>query len=342
MKFALAGASAVALTTAVASHCLADVVVLNNGDTLNGKIGQVTSSTLEFTSPAFGKVNIPVGKLKSYKFDEPVRVQPKHEKAYTDTVSGEGKNAQVGEKSIPLGEIKYINPPAQDWAGSVVANFALARGNTNKFTVGAEANAALRREDEWYNDRYTLGAAYNYGRSGGGPGDEPQVVDTDNWMARGQWDKFWTDKLYGYANVKVEHDAIADLYYRLTPGIGVGYQWIEGSPTTFRTEAGISYVHETYNEDDGGTENNDNLSLRFAYHFEHALNDRAALFHNLEYVPTIDDPSDYNLTTDIGLKFNITATFLAQFKLEWKRDSTPAEDSLKNDVLWMVGLGWQF
>lgn len=338
MKFALAAAAVAALAT----YAVADVVVLNNGDTLNGTIGQVTASSLEFTSPAFGKIAIPLENVRSYRFDAPVRVQPKSEKAVTDTVSGEGTQATVGQRQYPITELKYINPPPQAWTGSIVANMALARGNTNNFTVGAEAKASLRRDDEWFNDRFTLDSAYNYGRTGGGTSGEPSTVETDNWRIGGQWDKFWTEKLYGYTNVKLEHDAIADLYYRLTPGVGLGYQWIEGSPTAFRTEAGVSYVHETYHPDSGGVDNNDYISLRFAYRLEHELNERTSLFHNLEYLPAIDDWSDYNLITDIGLKMQLNSNFLAQVKLEWRRDSTPAEDSTKNDLLWVIGLGWQF
>ncbi len=338
MKLMLASA---ALFVA-SSIAIADTVVLNNGDTLNGKIGQVTSATLEFTSPAFGKVNIPVGNLKMYKFDAPVKVQPKHATAFTDTVSGAGTDAKVGEKQYPLDALKYINPPAQEWTGAVIANLAVARGNTNKMTVGAEANAALRREDEWFNDRYTLGAGYNFGRSGGGASGDEAITDTNNWQTTAKWDKFWSEKLYGYTNVKLEHDAIADLYYRVTPGVGLGYQWLEGPKTNFNTEAGFSYVHEAYNQADGTVDNNDSISLRFAYHLEHLLSDNASLFHNLEYVPAIDDPGDYNLAADIGMKFKITGNFLAQIKLEYRRDSTPADEALKNDLLWTMGLGWQF
>ena len=160
----------------------------------------------------------------------------------------------------------------------------------------------------------------------------------------GKWDKFWTDKLYGYVNAKLEHDDIANLYYRVTPGIGVGYQWLEGPKTFFNTEGGLTYVHETFIDPDTGDKDdtNDNLSLRAAYKIEHNLNDTTIVFHNLEYLQAVDSIDDYNLNADIGIKFKITGNFLAQFKLEYRRDNTPAEDTLKDDLLWLVGLGWQF
>jgi hypothetical protein len=32
----------------------------------------------------------------------------------------------------------------------------------------------------------------------------------------------------------------------------------------------------------------------------------------------------------------------AQFKAEWVRDSTPAEDRQKNDLRYILGVGWTF
>ena len=49
--------------------------------------------------------------------------------------------------------------------------------------------------------------------------------------------------------MKVEHDRIARLDYRVTPGVGVGYQWVEKPEINFYTEAGISYVYENYIDD---------------------------------------------------------------------------------------------
>ena len=86
----------------------------------------------------------------------------------------------------------------------------------------------------------------------------------------------------------------------------------------------------------------DYLSLRFAYHYEHAFNDTVSAFHNLEYLPAVYNVGDYNLNTDVGLKVKLIKNFIAQFKIEYKRDSTPADGALKNDLLYLIGLGWQF
>jgi putative salt-induced outer membrane protein YdiY len=338
---------AAALAVALPVCCLArpasaDTVVLKNGDTLNGKIGQITAGGLKFTSDAFGEVTIPLDKMTSYKIDTPAVVQFKSAPPVTASVaSSQPSQVKLNDEPVPFETLKIINPPPQSWNGAILANFALARGNTNKFTVGVDANAALRRDDYLRSDRTTLLAQYNFGQSGGGPGStdgDNKVTDTDNFTIFAKYDRFWTEKLYGYVSNKLEHDRIADLYFRETPSVGLGYQWIETPTTNFFTEAGVGYVFENY--DSGG--NNDYVSVRLAYHLEHTFNDRVSGFHNLEYLPAFEDPGDYNLNTDIGLKIKLTDNFLAQLKFEYKRDSTPAEDALKNDLLYLVGLGWTF
>lgn len=335
MRFLSHGMLACALLT---QAVMADELVLKNGDTLHGTIGQVTAEKIKFKSDELGELTLDAANVKSYKIDAPTVVQLKNAPPVTAPVSGEGSTIKAGEQSYTFDTVKSVNPPAQAWTGSIVANFALARGNTNKFAAGVDAAAQLRRDTYTEDDRLTLAGQYNFGQSGGGPAGGAKTTDTDNWMALGKYDNFWTDKLYGYAALKIEHDRVAALDYRVTPSVGLGYQWIESPETNFYTEAGVGYRFEKY--DDGSK--NDEAVARLAYHFDHALSEGVLLFHNLEYSPAFTDPGDYNLLTDAGVRVKLAKDFIGQFKVEYRRDSTPADGALKNDLLYMVGLGWQF
>jgi putative salt-induced outer membrane protein YdiY len=194
---------------------------------------------------------------------------------------------------------------------------------------------SLRRMTEVNDDRFSLGGAYNFGRTGRG---STGSTTTDNWDAYFKYDRFWTEKLYGYANIRADHDRIAALNYRLTPGVGIGYQWYETPTFNFNTEVGISYVYEDFDPGD----NNDFIALRLAYHLTKKLNDKVSIFHNLEYLPAFEDPGDYILNVDAGIRAMLTKSMFAQFKAEWVRDSTPAEDREKNDLRYILGVGWTF
>jgi putative salt-induced outer membrane protein YdiY len=243
----------------------------------------------------------------------------------------------VDGQPISLSGIASINPPPQRWTGSVLVSGSIVRGNTHTEDLGVSINAALRRKDQRHDDRTTLQGAYNFGQQRDETTGEDEV-NTDNWMAAGKYDYFWTPKLYGYANMKVEHDRIADLNYRLAPGVGLGYQWIERPDLNVNGETGITYVYEDYIT--GGEE--DHIALRLAYHVDKKLNDKVLVFHNLEYLPAFEDPGDFNLTTDAGIRATLTETFFTEFRVEWKHDSTPAPDTSKNDYRYILGVGWTF
>lgn len=334
----LAAIVAAVVGSSFATGANADTVTLINGDKLNGKIGQVTSTQIKFSSPVLGNITIDVSKVATYEFDREVAVQPRNEPKLTGIPTGDAQTIKVNDKTYAYNQIKYINPPAEDWSGAIVANFQLERGNTNNLSLGIQADAQLRRDNERVDDRTTVKAQFNFGQSGGGSSGAPISTDTDNWQIDGKYDNFWNEKLYGYVSGKLEHDRIADLYYRVSPGVGLGYQWFETPKVKFNTEAGLNYIHEQF--DPTGT--NDSAALRLAYNYTNQLNDRLSLFHNLEYLPAFEDPGDYLLNSDIGMRMNFTDRFFGQFKIQYKRDSTPAEEALKNDVQYMVGVGWSF
>jgi hypothetical protein len=52
--------------------------------------------------------------------------------------------------------------------------------------------------------------------------------------------------------------------------------------------------------------------------------------------------ADYNLNTDAGLRAAIIGAFFAELKVEFKYDSTPAEGAKKEDLRFLVGVGWTF
>jgi putative salt-induced outer membrane protein YdiY len=314
----------------------ADEVLFNNGDKLTGTVLSADGGKLKIKTAVAGEVTVDLKDVKSVSTDAPVQVRLKdktiiHSKlapaTQPQTVVAEGK-------TIGFDDFKRINTK-QTWSGSVLVNGSLARGNTHTEDLGVAANATLRRDDEWHDDRFSLGAAYNYGNQ---TVNGVHTTSADNWFALAKYDKFFTDKWYGYGLMRYDHDRLAFLNYRLSPGVGVGYQWFESADFNLSTEAGVSYVYEDYSND--GQE--DRVALRLAYHIDKKLNESVSVFHNLEWLPAFNDPGDYNLNADAGVKAKLTGSMFSEFKVVYQRDSTPAPGAEKNDIRFLLGVGWQF
>lgn len=332
--------AAVAALAAATSFVSADQVIFKNGDKLTGKIETLADGKLKITSAVAGEILVDMKDVATFSTDVPVEIQTADGRKIHEPVSqadSDQVKTAAGEVISLLG-VQKINPPREKWTGSLLINGSISRGNTRTDDLGMAFAATLRRENERTDDRFTLGAAYNYGRQEDDDTGDMET-STDNWNALGKYDRFWTEKIYTYALFKVEHDRIADLDYRLSPGVGVGYQWIETPDMNFYTEAGVSYVYEEFASGDS----DEYVAARLAYHFDKQLNDVVTVFHNFEILPAFEDPTDdYTLTADAGLRAKLTKVLFTELKVEWKRDNTPAPDAAKDDVRYILGLGWMF
>ncbi|HZZ44669.1 MAG TPA: DUF481 domain-containing protein [Tepidisphaeraceae bacterium] len=336
-KAAAAALFACVLTTTT----YADEVIFNNGDRLTGTIVTADGGKITIKTAVAGEVKVDMKDVKTFTTDAPIELKLNDGSTIKDkltpaTQPGEVQTAGTGvvqPQPVALKDVKKINPPPVAWTGSVTAGALVTRGNTDTDNLNFGANAVRRSEI----DRITLGAGYFFGREKPSDGG-PKTTNIDNWFAQGQYDYFFAPKWYAYGNTRIEHDHIADLNLRLTPGVGVGYQWVETPDLNFSTEAGLSYVYEDYQ----GAGVDEHVAARFAYHLDKKINDRVSLFHNFEILPSLENLSDYNFTTDIGLHVALTAKMFSELKAEWRFDSTPAPGKSEDDLRYIMSLGWTF
>lgn len=340
MKRGLLAAAVAAAVVMVAQPSRADEVIFKNGDKLTGKIKNVDGGKMSISTAMAGDITLDMANVQTFKTDAPVEMHLADGTVLKQQVNASpeaGKIATAGgavaAQTVPVASVQKINPPPVKWTGAVVAGATLTRGNTNTDNVNVAIDAVRRAEI----DRITLGAGYLYGRQED-PDTGEKDTSADNWFVAGKYDYFLNKRLYLFAAERLERDRIADLDLRSTTSGGLGYQWWESAKTNFNTEAGVAWVYEDYRN--GGSD--DHFALRLAYHYDRKLNDKVLLFHNLEYLPSFEDFSDYNLNTDIGLRADLTEKLFAEFKFELRYDSTPAPDNEKEDLRYLLGVGWKF
>ncbi len=335
------GLAGLAIVTGLLGTAGADEVLFTNGDRITGTITQGAGGQLTIKSDTVGEVKVDLSKVKTFSTAQPVRVQV-GEKTILDTTVSPGADGTIvgnlpgaaGTQVIALKDVTRINPPPAVWTGSVTANGMLTRGNSETETVGIDARA-VRRTDQ---DRITFGAGYQYGRQED-PDTGKKEKTADYLVVLGKYDYFFTQKFYVYAGAKVERDTIADLDLRFAPGVGVGYQWFEGPTFNLNTEAGVAWIYEDFRHD--GTR--EEFAARLAYHVDWRPITPVLLFHNFEYLPTFHDPGgDYLLNVDAGARITLIGNFFTELKGELRHDETPAPGRKKDDWRLLFGLGWNF
>lgn len=320
---------------------VADEVIFLNGDRLTGKIVSAAGGKLVLKTDAAGEVTIDLAKVKTFSTDEPVVVRTVGDTPPQRARVAAGAEGQVRTETapgapaqpMPIAQIAAINPPVPAWHGSLALNGLFTGGNAETEQIGFTGNLHKR----WERDRLTFDAVYTFGRQRD-PDTGDKTTTTDYGRISGKYDRFFTKQLYGYALAKAEHDGVADLEYRLSPALGIGYQWFESPTFNLSTEAGLSYVYEKFEDEDA----TDFVAPRLAYAVDWTPLAALGLYHTFEYLPAFEDFGDYLLTVVAGAKLKITQAFFGNVRFEWAYDSTPARGREKADTRFLVGMGWQF
>lgn len=318
----------------------AGVVIFTNGDRLTGEVQELSGGTLKIKTELAGDLSVPLDKVRTFSTDAPVVLQFADDSTLQEKLgSADAERGIViareggAPRALAFSEIKAINPPGSPqpkWEGAVSVGGTITSGNTN--TTLGKVDAAISRRAE--KDRITMKAGFLYGEEED-PSTGDDEVTSENWLVGGKYDRFITKKAYAYGEGRYERDVIAKLSRRMTLGAGGGYQWVESNGTRFNTEAGLAYINEVY----VGGGSNDTVAVRLAYNFEKELNATVKFLHGTAWYPSIQDPSDYLLSTAAELRTALTCAIFATAKVAANYDSTPAPGAEKLDTIYTMGLG---
>ena len=328
----------------VAAVSFADKVTLKSGSFLTGKAGLVQDGALVFTSDDLGEVKIKVSSIASLDVAKENVVQYNDNSTETKKLSVKD-GALVDEKgsAVDMANVKTLNPVAEKWHGSVNVAYQSSRGNTYQNSATVLANVNRR----WEKDRVNANFGYYYSETG--PSKEAMEKSTDRWELEGQHDHFWGVKIYSYENARYEQDDIAGLDYRLRLGAGAGYQWLDGFNSdmtgkwSFNQEVGAAWIKNSYVDRDPSAEDS-YATVRYAHHLTYhpKWNSGIEGFHNLEFLPQVDDWENYLIKADIGFTTKIVMDFDLLCKIEWDYNSMPSVGRKSSDIRYIVGLGYKW
>ena len=333
-----------AIALVVCGASMADKVTLKSGSFLTGKAGLMKAGELSFTSDDLGEVKIKLANIASLDVAKENVVQ------YNDN-STEVKNLSVKDgvvvdekgAAINAAEVKAFNPGIETWHGSINVAYQSARGNTYENSATVLANVNRR----WEKDRINGNFGYYYSETG--TTEENKEKSTDRWEIEGQHDHFWSERFYVYENAKFEQDDIAGLDYRLRLGAGAGYQWLDGrnfdatGKWSFNQEVGAAWIKNSYVNADPSADDS-YATVRYAHHLKYfpKWNEKVEVFHNLEFLPQVDDWENYLIKADVGFTTKLVMDFNLLCKIEWDYNSMPSIGRKSSDMRYIIGLGYQW
>jgi putative salt-induced outer membrane protein YdiY len=328
----------------IAGVSMADKVTLKSGSFLTGKAGQVQGGELAFASDDLGEIKIKVANIATLDVAKENVVQYKDNSLEKKMLSvKDGVLVEGDGKQLNMENVKALNPTVEKWHGSVNVAFQSSRGNTYENSATVLANLNRR----WEKDRLDANFGYYYSETG--KSKESKEKSTDRWEIEAQHDHFWSPKWYSYEKGKYEQDDIAGLDYRLTLGAGAGYQWLDGFNSemtgkwSFNQEVGAAWIKNQYVIQDPSADDS-YATVRYAHHLKYfpKWNEKIEGFHNLEFLPQVNDWENYLIIADVGFSTKIVMDFDLLCKIEWDYNSMPSVGRKSSDIRYIIGLGYKW
>ncbi|MCS1411711.1 MAG: hypothetical protein M2R45_04913 [Verrucomicrobia subdivision 3 bacterium] len=213
------------------------------------------------------------------------------------------------------------------WETSAALGFTLTQGNSDTVLV----NANLISLKEWELNELSTGINGSYGEVESAKNNEVLRGTAQYNRLLGKTDSYF----YGKADLL--HDAVADVEHRLRVSTGYGYYFINNDKMKLSAEIGTGYIVEKL----GGGED-DYLTLRAGEKFEYNINERARLWQSTEWLPQVEDFSNYLLVAEFGVESDLTEKMSLRVSLQDNYDNQPAPSRKSNDLRLVTGIGYKF
>ncbi len=244
------------------------------------------------------------------------------------------------ERPLPVNvaSVIAINPPKKKavvYTGNINFGGSINSGNT-KLKNASLVGELIARSDRL---RLTMLGRWIYGEDRSG-------VNARNAFGMIKLDFFITNRFYAYSSAIFEQDTFQDLQLRTSINAGPGYQFIDKGDFTssyfkdmlLSGEIGVGF----FNEDFKLAQDKNFVTGRWAIDLLWPVLPTVTLFHQHQGFPSLEDSSDYYVTSQQGVRLHMWENFISSFQVNWRYDNTPSPGFKKSDYLYLLTLGYAF
>ncbi len=312
----------------------ADTIVLNNGDTLNGKITGGGKGTIVLSTDYSSPITLQSKDIKSITMSEPIKVRLKNGQTLQGQLSvGQGGNLAittgkgVSPSTVNWGSIESFNPPPSSVTGTLTAGANTQAGNAHVLSASIGANALWKAPA----DNVGLNFLYNYAQNAG-------IMSARNVFGSLKYEHLFTDYFYAYADMEMLSDKFRDLRLRTAEGPGVGYQVWSGPSSTLSFEAGYSYFTEDHFAGADGAWS----TLRAAGTFLWSLGKAVAFSEYFVLYDRLDKSDNYTTRNEASITSALAGNLALKVSNIIEYNRTPPPGIFRMDIYWILGLQYTF
>src|SRR6185312_9932969 len=241
--------------------------------------------------------------------------------------------AVFGATSSHAAEIPVTS--TNHWESSVSAGATLTRGNSDTF-LGTLTAATGKK---WDQNELAFGADAAYGTTKDNT-TRQETTSAETVHGFGQYNRLFSERLYGYGRLEGLHDGVAGIRYRLSLGVGPGYYFIKTKTTQLSAEAGPGYIVQKL----AGKDSQSYATLRFGEKFNQELSDRARMWQTAEILPQVDDFNNFIVNFEIGVEADLNSSKKLSLRvyLDDTYNNVPAPGRQKNDMKLVAAVAYKF
>lgn len=338
--------AAVLVSLALLGSAHGDEILFRNGDRWTGRLISMVDGKLKVETELAGLLEVDARRVLTFRTDEPIEIHQRDGTVFVDAVDTEEEGAvrtrgssAAGERLVDLRETVAINPPppeAPGWEGSALAGASFQRGNTIK----DEAYVQIKTAYETEKSRIELRGSYDGERTTSRSTGESTTNDR-NIFGRILYDYYFAKKWFWFVGSSAEKDGPSNLDLRFQAGGGLGYKVWDRKDLKLYTRLGPVWVREDFS-DDTSTEDNERVSALAGLEFSWKLSPVWSYFNEVQYLQSLEDVDVSLLNLQTGLRADLTKHTFFEGKIIYEWDAEPATDTERQDVDYILGLGYKF
>ncbi len=349
-----------------------DVLVFANGDQLTGTLERGAGDSILFKSDTVGEVTVPLSKIKELKSHGGFVVVRNGERlnrhsklqAGTLTYGADGitdTNAAGEAKTTATKDIGFIidqttfekeihaHPgPLQGWKGALT--FGASDVQATQYGSSINATVALVRAIPTVSflpprTKTTFNMLETYGKltqptiPQTNPPTPDAVAKTSIFHADFEHDKYFSQRLYGFAGLSFDHNFSQGLNLQQIYGGGIGWTAIKDAKQELDVKADVHYERQNFQPP---TVSENLIGSTFAEIYTRTLPGKLLFNESGSYIIGWNDTNAYSAIISAGLTFPVYKRFSANVNITDNFLNNPAVGYDKNSFQFVTGIGYSF
>jgi putative salt-induced outer membrane protein YdiY len=215
------------------------------------------------------------------------------------------------------------------WERKISLGYSMARGNTQNRQLSLDLFA--NRKTGY--DEFTL-KGYSFYSSSNRKMDAQKFYG----MIRYAF-SFWGNKWYNFYKLEADRDIFANVDYRLTPSVGLGYWFCDRPQWRAMLETAVGLEHTNFRKDSSDEDNTILIPRAF---FEKRLFGDSKISQDASFYLASKDMGQYRLHSETVFTSPLNENLSLSLKLIDDYDSSPSSNAKKNDFRLIYSLDFSF